>query len=79
LCPVCCEPLATKNFSKDLVDVLMIDKEQKEYHVCFSSIAGEHTTFKIEENNIVEEYGEDSSAYLDYFVQKMKHHLTKPD
>ncbi len=77
MCPVCCEHLAVKNISNDLVDIIMIDKEEKEYHVYFSCIAGEHTTFKIEEEDIVEQYGEDSSAYLNYFAQKMKLNLNK--
>ncbi len=79
MCPVCCEHLAAKNISNDLVDIIMIDEEEKEYHVYFSSIAGEHTTFKIEEDDVIEQYGEDSSAYMNYFLQKMKSNLKRPD
>jgi len=75
LCPVCCENLAAKNISTDLVDIIMVDNEKKEYHVYFSSIAGEHTTFKIEKDNVVEQFGKDSSAYLNYLLKKMKVNL----
>jgi len=33
----------------------------------FSKICGEHSTFKIKEDDIVESYGEDSSGYVNYF------------
>ncbi|MCD4729761.1 MAG: hypothetical protein K8R74_04110, partial [Bacteroidales bacterium] len=52
--------------------IIMIDENKEEYNVCFSSIVGEHTTFKIEKANVVEKYGEDSSTYLDYFTKKLK-------
>jgi len=75
LCPVCCENLIAKNINEDLVNIIMINKDNKEFNVYFSSIAGEHTTFKIEEDNVVEQFGEDSTAYLSYFVKKMKLNL----
>jgi len=72
MCPVCCENLEARDINKNLVSIIMIDENGKEYNVYFSSIVGEHTTFKIEKANVVEKYGEDSSAYLDYFSQKLK-------
>lgn len=77
MCPVCCEHLAAKDINENLIDVIMIDKEEQEYHVYFSSIAGEQTTFKIEKHNVVAQYGQDSSAYLNYFVKKLKLNLEK--
>jgi transcription initiation factor IIE alpha subunit len=77
MCPVCCDNLVAKDISEDLVQVIMIDNDDREYRVYFSSIAGEHSTFKIEEQNIVEHYGEDSSAYLNYFMKKLKLQLEK--
>ena len=50
----------------------MIDDNKEKYNVYFSSVVGEHTTFKIEKAKVVEKYGEDSSAYLDYFTKKLK-------
>lgn len=72
MCPVCCENLEARDINKNLASVIMIDEEGKEYNVYFSSIVGEHTTFKIEKDNVVEKFGEDSSAYLDYFSKKLK-------
>ena len=60
------------SFLLQLVLSKLIDENGKEYNVYFSSIVGEHTTFKIEKANVVEKYGEDSSAYLDYFTKKLK-------
>ena len=72
MCPVCCENLAAGEINKKLVSIIMIDENKEKYNVYFSSIVGEHTTFKIEKANVVEKYGEDSSAYLDYFTKKLK-------
>jgi len=72
MCPVCCENLAATGINKNLVSIIMINENKEEYNVCFSSIVGEHTTFKIEKANVVEKYGEDSSTYLDYFTKKLK-------
>lgn len=77
MCPVCCENLEASSINKDLVEVVMVDVDQKKYHVFFSSIAGEHTTFKIEENNVIENFGEDSSAYMNYFMKKLQMNLKK--
>lgn len=77
MCPVCCENLAARDINPDLVDVIMIDQQDREYHVYFSSIAGEQSTFKIEKDNIVEQHGEDASAYMSYFMKKLKLNLEK--
>jgi len=50
----------------------LIDENNKEYDVYFSKICGEHSTFKIREDDIIEKHGEDSSAYLNYFMSKLK-------
>jgi len=77
LCPVCCENLAARDINKNLVSIIMIDENNKKYNVYFSSIVGEQTTFKIEKDNVVEKFGEDSSAYLDYFTKKLKLFIEK--
>jgi hypothetical protein len=77
MCPVCSENLEAKQINKNLVCLLMTDKENKEYNVYFSAIAGEHMTFKIEEDNVVERYGEDSSEYFDYFTSRLKQFIDK--
>nr|NQU88907.1 hypothetical protein [Bacteroidota bacterium] len=71
-CPVCCEDLKARNININLINVVMIDNEGIEYDVYFSSVAGEHSTFKILKEDIVERYGEDYSAYVSYFSQKLR-------
>ena len=71
-CPVCSEDLTAKHININLINVAMVDKDGIEYDVYFSSIAGEHSTFKIQKEDIVERYGEDYSAYLGYFTQKLR-------
>jgi hypothetical protein len=71
-CPVCHADLTAYEINKNLAYVLMIDENDKEYHVFFSKICGEKSTFKIKENDIVERYGEDSSAYVNYFMSRFK-------
>jgi hypothetical protein len=73
-CPVCCEDLSVKSINPNIISVRMNDG-QKEYDVYFSSIAGEHLTFKIHDHNIIERFGEDYSAYVNYFLQKFRTQL----
>lgn len=70
-CPVCCEDLAVKSINPNLVNVRMKDGE-RDYDVYFSSVVGEHLTFKIHDHNIVDRFGEDYSAYVSYFTQKFR-------
>lgn len=71
-CPVCHHNLAAVSINPNLVHIFMVDKDKKKYDVYFSRIAGEYSTFKMEENNIIEKYGEHSSDYQDYFLAKLK-------
>ncbi|MCD4737085.1 MAG: hypothetical protein K8R53_13660 [Bacteroidales bacterium] len=72
-CPVCNMSLEAQHINQNLVHVLMIDEsDNKEYHVFFSSVAEEHSTFKIFKDNIIEKFGEDSTAYVSYFAQILK-------
>jgi len=50
----------------------MIDENNKEFDVYFSEICGEHSTFLIHEDDIVEKYGKDSSAYVNDFMSRLK-------
>jgi len=76
-CPVCHADLTATEINKNLAYILMIDENNKEYHVFFSKICGEHSTFKIKDEDIVERYGEDSSAYVNYFMSRFKKVGTK--
>jgi hypothetical protein len=71
-CPICGFNLTATDVNKNLVRIIMIDKNKKEYDLYFSRLRGEHSTFKISDNNIVEKYGKDSSSYVDYFMSKFK-------
>lgn len=77
ICPVCHMNLTAENINDKLAHVVMIDEEGVEFDIYFSKIAGEHTTFKIEKNNIIAQYGEDSSSYVSYFMSKMKENIDK--
>ncbi len=71
-CPVCGENLKASDISEQMAWVVMTDEEGKEYDVYFSRICGEHSTFKIKEDDIIEKYGKDISSYMNYFVSKLK-------
>lgn len=77
LCPVCCINMEAKGINPNLVHILMRDEESREYDVFFSSIAGEHSTFMIEKENVVGKFGEDASSYLNYFMSRLKINLEK--
>lgn len=72
ICPLCHADLTATEINENLARVILIDENNKEYDVYFSKICGEHSTFKIKEDDIVEKYGEDSSSYLSYFMSKFK-------
>lgn len=71
-CPVCQADLTAKDININLVRILMLDEKNNELDVYFSKTCGEHSTFRIDKNNIVEKYGEDTSAYVNYFMSKLK-------
>jgi len=72
ICPVCHADLTATEINENLARVILIDENNKEYDVYFSKICGEHSTFKIREDDIISKYGEDSSSYLSYFMSKFK-------
>jgi len=63
-CPVCGVELAS-DVNKNLSHILMVGKDQKEYEVLFSKIAGEKSTYCIIGEN-VSMYGDDSGNYVDF-------------
>jgi hypothetical protein len=58
--------LAVEEKSKNLAKIIMFDIHNHESEIYFSKIAGEHCTYKIE-NNHVEEFGEDADHYSNFF------------
>jgi plastocyanin len=63
-CPACGVELAS-DVNKNLTHVLMVGKENKEYEVLFSKIAGEKSTYCIIGEN-VSMYGDDYGNYVDF-------------
>ncbi|SRR6056297_1071919 len=63
-CPACGVELAS-DVNKNLTHVLMVGKENKEYEVLFSKIAGEKSTYCIVGES-VSMYGDDYGNYIDF-------------
>lgn len=77
-CPLCSSCLVSK-FDKNLVHVIMVDKDKKEYDIYFSRIAGEQSTYKVGgDSSTVMTTGEHSHRYT-YFKMpdRMKKFLHK--
>ena len=62
-CPICHKELAS-DVHENLAKILLIDESGNEFHILFSKVAGEKSTFKIIGDN-VEVFGEHSDNYLD--------------
>jgi hypothetical protein len=71
-CPVCRADLTAFGIHKNLVRIIMINRNNIEFDVYFSKICGEHSTFVIHKDDIIEKHGEDSSAYVNYFMSRLK-------
>jgi len=72
MCPICRVDLTATGINNSLTKIVMIDENNKEYDLYFSNICGEHSTFLIHDDDIVEKYGKDSSSYVNYFMSKLK-------
>jgi len=71
-CPVCRTNLKVPDINDKLIMLILIDEKGKEYDFYFSRVAGEHSTFTIDKDDVIEHYGEDASAYVTYFTAKLK-------
>ena len=60
-CPLCGVSLQSK-LDKNLVHMIMIDKDRKEYDIFFSRIAGEQSTYTVSGDKIMQS-GEHSHRY----------------
>jgi hypothetical protein len=65
-CPLCHVQLTSEK-NENLAKIIMIDDELRESEILFSKISGERCTYKIVDG-MVEEFGEDSSCYLEYLI-----------
>ncbi len=72
ICPVCRADLTAIGIHKNLVRIIMINRNNIEFDVYFSKICGEHSTFVIHKDDIIEKHGEDSSSYVNYFMSRLK-------
>jgi hypothetical protein len=72
ICPVCRVDLTAIGIHKNLVRIVMTDEHNLEFDVYFSKICGEHSTFLIHDDDIVEKYGAESSSYVNYFMSRLK-------
>ena len=68
-CPLCQNRLVA-SFDENLVYVVMIDRDLKEYNIYFSRIAGEQSTYQVRDDTVMST-GEDSSKYT-YFKMSDK-------
>lgn len=71
-CPVSHQNLKVPEINDKLIRLIMIDENGKEFNVYFSRIAGEKSTFKIDQEDVIEYFGEDASGYVSYFTSKLK-------
>ncbi len=79
ICPVCRADLTATGIHRNLVRIILIDEKNTEFDVYFSKICGEHSTFVIHKDDIVEKHGEDSSSYVNYFMSRLKKNKSKKE
>ncbi len=73
-CPICFQSLDA-TIDENLVQVLMIDSDQKEHKVYFSRIAGEQSTYQVSDDGI-KATGEHSYRYTHFKLSdKFIHYL----
>jgi hypothetical protein len=70
-CPVCHASL-TSSYHQNLVKVIMIDDEDREFTILFSKKTGEQSTYKIIGESM-EIFGDDSAEYIDYINLSMNY------
>jgi uncharacterized protein YbaR (Trm112 family) len=74
-CPMCQHYLQSK-FDKNLVHVIMIDTDKKEYDVYFSRIAGEQSTYQVSGEKTISATGEHSHRYTYFKIpEELKKYL----
>ena len=68
-CPVCAHPLES-DFDRNLVFVVMVDKDKNEHDIYFSRIYGERSTYQVTDEEVTAT-GEHASRYT-YFKMDQK-------
>lgn len=64
MCPVCHHNL-TNVKNENLAKFIMIDEKDKESFIVFSQIYGEKCTYKVEDKEVSERYGDHLGRYID--------------
>ncbi len=64
LCPICHRNLSRRR-NKNLATIIGVDKDGNESNIIFSQIFGEKSTYRIEDNNIKESFGENNFKYTE--------------
>ena len=71
-------PIRVEKQDENLVHVIMIDKDTKEYDVYFSRIAGEQSTYQVAGDQTVSATGEHSHRYTYFKIpEELKKYLQK--
>jgi hypothetical protein len=74
-CPLCSASLVSK-FDRNLAHVIMMDRDKKEYDIYFSRIAGERSTYQVDEDTKVMAAGEHSHRYTYFKIpEKLKKYM----
>ncbi|MCB8964248.1 MAG: hypothetical protein H6536_04315 [Bacteroidales bacterium] len=65
-CPICHAPLSVKG-ADNLVEVIMVEDDNSQHRVVFSTKEGEKCTYKISDKG-VEKYGQHADSYMDFIT-----------
>ncbi|MBU0505701.1 hypothetical protein KJ708_06895 [bacterium] len=68
-CPICHHNLTADELHEHLIKIHMIDDEDNNHIVVFSGVAGEHATYQLRDDELVDHYGKGSEEYMYLFTQ----------
>jgi hypothetical protein len=66
LCPICHSNLTALNVNRNLAEIIMVDKEGREFEIFSSEIIGEKCTYKIRDKDL-EAFGANARRYTNFF------------
>jgi len=72
-CPICHQNLAAFDVDVHLAKVILQEQSGKNYEILFSSIAGEHCTYKVLDGSVKETFGEDNAHYINHFGEEPRY------
>jgi len=71
-CPVCVRNLQAEEVNQFLAKLILVDRDNQQFDLYFSRLAGEHATFKVLNERIVEKFGTETSKYIGFAVDRIK-------